>query len=454
MTTVSLAADGTITVVDSVRYSTFTSGSAGGFAFVNGDVWALVYMKGDGAGDLGNIVGTFTCDSAGNLGANFIDTFTITGVPTNALYAPDIIKVANATNIFAVASTDDLNDGWVTTLTINNDGSIDDAALDSWEFDTSFGRYVSIWHRSGTVYMITYGGAVPNGYIITFNIQDDGTLPSVPGEGGRIDTKAIWNQLNLRAAVFPISGDVYAFVWHGNDNDSFVNTREITAAGTINAQIDVWEYEPTNGPHAHALVIDDNEAVDGKVICAFHSALAGVNGIHTFEISNAGSITKSFIDEKALHATNVLYFPVIVDAVDVAPGLYLLFMRDVTASVGTVQSREIERAPQVPTVTTEAASGVGVASATLNGTLDHQGAAPSDCGFEWGLDTGYGTTTATQTKTTGESFSQALGGLQPGTIYHFRAFATNPVGTSYGADRTFTTVPVTTRAYALARQEL
>jgi len=108
----------------------------------------------------------------------------------------------------------------------------------------------------------------------------------------------------------------------------------------------------------------------------------------------------------------------------------------------------------VPTVTTDPASGVAVESATLNGTLDDQGVAASDCGFEWGLDTGYGTITSPQTKGTGETFSQALGGLFPGTTYHFRAFATNSAGTSYGADRSFTTALVITRAYALARQEL
>ncbi|MBA7622252.1 hypothetical protein ES703_29626 [subsurface metagenome] len=108
----------------------------------------------------------------------------------------------------------------------------------------------------------------------------------------------------------------------------------------------------------------------------------------------------------------------------------------------------------VPTVTTDPATGRGAIAATINGILNQDGGEACECGFEWGLDTGYGTTTPPQSKTSGETFSQVIGGLQPGTTYHFRAFATNSVGTSHGADRTFTTALIISRAFALAREEL
>jgi hypothetical protein len=106
------------------------------------------------------------------------------------------------------------------------------------------------------------------------------------------------------------------------------------------------------------------------------------------------------------------------------------------------------------TVTTDPATGRGAIAATFNATLNQDGGEPCECGFEWGLDTGYGTTTPPQSKTTGEAFSQVIGGLQPGTTYHFRAFATNSVGTSYGADRSFATALVISRGHALGREEL
>lgn len=449
--TVSLAADGTITVVDCRRYAECTQGGAGGFAHVSGDVWALAYLKNDGSGDDGSFIGTFTCDSDGNLGAAFIDTFLLSGPTTNMIYSPDIIHVSG--NVFAAAHTDPSNDGWVTTVTINDDGSIDDAALDTWEFDVFFGRFPSFCHRYGTVYMITYGDSVPLGQLITFHIQDDGTLPAIAGSGGCIDTQPIWNRLYSKATMLPISGDVYAIVWDGTDSDGFVITYEVTTAGMISTYLDVWEYEPSYGVYPTAIVVDENQAGDGKVICAVHSALAAVNAMHTFEISNTGTITKSFIDQAVLDDTNNAFYPCIVDATEVAYGLCAVFYK-CADNDGFAQTREIERAPQVPTVTTDPATGVGALSATLNGTLVNQGVAACDCGFEWGPDIGYGTTTPTQSKTTGETFSQLIAGLEPGITYHFRAFATNPAGTSYGADRTFSTEQVISASYALSRREL
>jgi len=87
-----------------------------------------------------------------------------------------------------------------------------------------------------------------------------------------------------------------------------------------------------------------------------------------------------------------------------------------------------------------------MAKATLNGTLDNDGGEACACGFEYGLDTSYGTTTPTESKETDETFSQDLTGLSPNTTYHFRAIATNSAGTSYGSDATFTTLtdPTTT----------
>ena len=93
-------------------------------------------------------------------------------------------------------------------------------------------------------------------------------------------------------------------------------------------------------------------------------------------------------------------------------------------------------------------------SARLNGTLVDDVGEACDCGFEWGLDTSYGFTTPTESKVTCETFSQVIHGLDPGTIYHFRSFATNSEGTDYGDDRSFSTQPVISQGHALSREEL
>jgi len=48
-------------------------------------------------------------------------------------------------------------------------------------------------------------------------------------------------------------------------------------------------------------------------------------------------------------------------------------------------------------------------------------------------------TTPTQVRRTGQYFSQKITGLNPTTDYYFRAFATNAMGTRYGATLSFKT---------------
>lgn len=103
---------------------------------------------------------------------------------------------------------------------------------------------------------------------------------------------------------------------------------------------------------------------------------------------------------------------------------------------------ETELSPLLPAPegTTNPATAVRPTSATLNGTLDSGGGIqPCDCGFEWGETVAYGNTTPTQSRTTGQTFAQTITGLDRDKIYHFRAFATNAMGTAYGDDETFTT---------------
>jgi phosphodiesterase/alkaline phosphatase D-like protein len=97
-----------------------------------------------------------------------------------------------------------------------------------------------------------------------------------------------------------------------------------------------------------------------------------------------------------------------------------------------------------PTATTKAASGVSNTGATLNGTVNAKNDSTTVT-FEYGLDTGYGSTvTAVQSPVTGSSnkaVSAPLTGLTSNTTYHYRVKAQNSSGTTYGADMTFFTNP-------------
>ncbi|MBN2100197.1 MAG: fibronectin type III domain-containing protein [Dehalococcoidia bacterium] len=92
-----------------------------------------------------------------------------------------------------------------------------------------------------------------------------------------------------------------------------------------------------------------------------------------------------------------------------------------------------------PEVATTPATSVGNTGATLNGNLGALGtASPAEVFFEWGLTARYGNPTTPQAMTGAGDFAFALGGLTPGTTYHFRAKALGD-GMVYGDDMTFTT---------------
>ncbi len=104
-----------------------------------------------------------------------------------------------------------------------------------------------------------------------------------------------------------------------------------------------------------------------------------------------------------------------------------------------------------PQITTTAISSVTLTTAVSGGTIS-RGTAISSRGLVW--STSQNPTIALSTKTSDGSgsgaFVSSLTGLQPGTTYYVRAYATNSLGTGYGNQLSFATtalsVPVLTTA--------
>jgi gliding motility-associated-like protein len=96
-----------------------------------------------------------------------------------------------------------------------------------------------------------------------------------------------------------------------------------------------------------------------------------------------------------------------------------------------------------PTVTTTAASAIASATATLAGNVTSDGAiAVTDRGIVYGTSTNPTTANTKVAMGTGTGvFSQQVTGFNSNTLYHFRAYAINAAGISYGSDLTFTTAP-------------
>jgi plastocyanin len=133
--------------------------------------------------------------------------------------------------------------------------------------------------------------------------------------------------------------------------------------------------------------------------------------------------------------------------VGLIPGTPYHFQLVATYGAGKTTTLGLDRTfttvspPGAPTALTNAATVVSETEATLKGAVNPNGQA-SEYFFEWGIETGYGQTTAVLAA--GEDHishpvSATLTGLVPGTVYHFRLIAKNASGPSPGLDREFKT---------------
>ncbi len=101
----------------------------------------------------------------------------------------------------------------------------------------------------------------------------------------------------------------------------------------------------------------------------------------------------------------------------------------------------IAAAATKPGATTLGASKVTITTATLTGQVNPHGS-PTTFYFQYGTTTAYGSRTPNVGVGAGTAtggVTAPIAGLGPNTKYHYRVVAHNPLGTTAGTDRTFTT---------------
>lgn len=137
--------------------------------------------------------------------------------------------------------------------------------------------------------------------------------------------------------------------------------------------------------------------------------------------------------------------PVQAQLNELRPGVTYHYALVATNSLGTTigSDETLTTAPPTPPAAeTGPASGVGLQSATIAGGVDTRGLVTT-IQFELGSTPHSGVTTpATITGGSGSTVTVDAsfnGTLQPGTTYYYRVIATNSDGTTFGAERSFTT---------------
>jgi phosphodiesterase/alkaline phosphatase D-like protein len=125
-----------------------------------------------------------------------------------------------------------------------------------------------------------------------------------------------------------------------------------------------------------------------------------------------------------------------------APGTTYHFRLVASNSSGTTAGADQTFTTVATPVVATGSAGVGVTTATLNGTVDPRNHTTTWY-FEYGTTTRYGSRTPNQradANTGSRAVSAGVANLAPGTTYHYRIVATSSTGTSRGADVAFTTI--------------
>lgn len=225
--TVNISNNGSIadSIVDSFEYDT-SLGEYPELINISNNIFASAYQ---GAGN-GGFVATIWIDNNGSINNTVLDTLEF---ETVRCLTPDIIQVSD--DIYAITYDGEGNDGWMVTINISDNGSIVDSVIDSFEWDTGDAGEATIEHVIDDIYVIAYAKldiSARDGYMVTLDIASNGTIGSIK-DNFEFDTERCREPkiLRLHGATFPPIQFIIAY--RENANDGWMRTIAVASDGTI-----------------------------------------------------------------------------------------------------------------------------------------------------------------------------------------------------------------------------
>lgn len=305
-------------VIDTLVFES-TNGREPAMIHVAGDVFAIAYR---GVNDDGFVV-TVTIASDGSIDDSVIDSYEFDPL---MCMNPEIIHIHG--HIYAITHRGDGSDGFVDTITISDVGAITKSVTDSLEFDTTACDRSYIIQVHSDIYAIAYAGAGSDGWLATVKISSAGAIHDTIVDSYEFD--------GVRCAepvLFHIAGNVYGIAYEGDDYDGYIKTVTISSLGAItDAVIESWEHDATQGTYHAALHIA------GNVFAIAYKDDTDDGVLFTITISDAGDINTSKIDTLIFDGTYANFIKMIPISGNVYAIVYCA--NDQVGTVSTVSIAE------------------------------------------------------------------------------------------------------------------
>jgi len=206
---------------------------------------------------------------------------------------PDIIHISS--DIYAIAYRGDSSDGMLKTIRIRSNGLIDYSIIDSFEFDSSSCYYPEIIHISGEIYAIVYQSNGNDGMITTVEINSDGSIENSVIERYEFDSTG------REPDIIPVSDEVYAVVYKGPGNDGYIKTIQIQSNGDIGSSYDTLEFDTSEATYPKIIHI----ANDVYAITYAYTWWNGY--VKTVSILDDGTIADTILDEFKFEDNTAMY---------------------------------------------------------------------------------------------------------------------------------------------------
>jgi hypothetical protein len=197
----------------------------------------------------------------------------------NDIFDPDLIHISG--NIYAIACRGDGNDGYLVTIEISNSGSIKPIILDMYEFSTSDCFDPDIIHINGTTYALSVRSGI-TAYVATIEILDNGKI-----KPGLLDYLVIGTTYR-ESHIFHVNGSYYAVTYTGPGNDGYITSLIIKDDGQMTGLIDTIIIDSSLAGVVEELKMIH---VSGDVYAVVYRNADSDGEMRTIEIAGDGQMT-------------------------------------------------------------------------------------------------------------------------------------------------------------------